>query len=98
MISDGGLTSPNGSDGILVNQFIRSQDHKMVHNRLANQHSVERIFMHKRKPAQMQSSFFVELQRFNAMLLALERDKTSWRFRERQLAQSIFDSDLPRRD
>ena len=70
----------------------------MVHNRLANQHSVERIFMHKRQPAQMQSSFFVELQRFNAMLLALERDKTSWRFRERQLAQSIFDGDLPRRD
>jgi len=55
----------------------------MVHDRLANQHSVERIFMQERKPAQMQSGFLVELQRFNAMLLALERDKTPWLFRER---------------
>ena len=64
-----------------MNEFIGSQDHKMVHNGLANQHSVERILMHKRQPAQMESGLFIELQRINAMLFALERDETSWRLR-----------------
>ena len=43
----------------------------------------------------MQSGFFIELQRIDAMLLALERDETPRRFRQRQPAQSIFHSDLP---
>jgi hypothetical protein len=46
----------------------------------------------------MQSGFFIELQRVDAMLLALERNETSRRFRQRQPAQSIFYSDLPRGD
>jgi hypothetical protein len=70
------LTSPNSSHGILVNEFIGSQDHKMAHNRLANQHPVERILMQKRQPAQMERGFFIELQRINPVLLALERDET----------------------
>lgn len=38
----------------------------------------------------MQSGFLIERQRIDAMLLALERDETPRRFRQRQPTQSIF--------
>ena len=53
----------------------------MVHNRLANQHSVKRISMQKRQSDQMKSGFFIEIQRINAMLFTLDRDETFWRLR-----------------
>src|SRR5918992_321859 len=70
---------PKSLHGILLYQFIGSQNRKMMHNRLANQHSIKRIFMQQRKAAQVQSGFFIELQRINAMLLTLERNEPSRR-------------------
>jgi hypothetical protein len=41
--------------------------------------------MQQRKPAQMQRGFFIKLQRIDAMLLSLERNETSRRFRQHSI-------------
>jgi hypothetical protein len=92
------LSLPHRSNRILINQVIGSQYYKLVHNSLTNQHPVKGIFVENRKPAQMQSGFFVKWKRINAMLLSLCRDKSHGRFRKRQLTPRVFDGDLPRRD
>jgi len=48
------IASPHGSNRVLVNQLIRRQDDETVHDRLADQHSIKRIFVEQRKPRQMQ--------------------------------------------
>ena len=92
------IALPDGPHGILANELVWSQDHKILHDRLANEHPVKRVSMQSRKPSQMESGLFIEGKRIDAMMLSLRRDKSCGRIGKRQPAEGVFDGDLPSGD
>ena len=89
------LLLPDCSNWILADQLVRRQYHKILHNRLANEHSVERVLMQSGKPSQVESSLFIEGKRIDAVVLTLCRDKFGGWIGKRQPAEGVFDGDLP---
>src|SRR5438128_1020753 len=92
------VRSPERAHGIPLDVAVRSDDHETVGDRLADQHTVERVPMERRKPGELKRRFLVQRQTVDAVSIALCRDEPVDRLRQRQSPQRVLDGDLPCRD
>lgn len=88
-------TLPNGSDGILRNEWIRGQDGEFMLDGLANEHAVKRVFVKSREFGQMSGCGFFQGECANAMALPLLRDELIHRCGEGNFAKRVFHENFP---
>jgi hypothetical protein len=69
-----------------------------VRLRLTDQHPVERIAMQCGQSTQLRHGGFIQGQRRDEMLFALQRDKLRGRLRQGKFAQAVFEGDFPERN
>ncbi len=91
------INLPLGSQGILRDERIGSEQQAVMLDGLANQHPVERIAMQCGELMEMKYCAFFEWQHRDSMLLPLLQDKSIERRRQRQLSEGMCDRELPYR-
>lgn len=90
-----GTLLPGSAHGILGNQGIRREQHKGMLDCLADQDSVERVFVMMRKLCQMKDGLLGDGQRLDEVLRPLFRQETGRVFGQPEFAERPFDADLP---
>lgn len=85
-------------DRILPDERVRGGKREAVRLRLADEHSIEGIAVQRRQAVHFPDSGFIQCQRRNEMLFALQRDELRGRLWQRQFAEAVFDGDFPERD
>ena len=86
---------PLGSDGILHNERIGSDEDAIMLYSLTNKHPVKRVSMERRQLVEVKNRTLVERQSHDSMPLTLFPNKAFERTRQRKSSKRMLDGEFP---